>query len=186
MPIGAVVIAMFLWLLIVFVIRKRKRVTFHLFPSLIFTHRRTLRSADWSKLTTRTWLTSSLLYAQLTFCCNASRKPASRGPKSFCTPALILPLRMTVASSNSLAGVFIMRAWFWKTKADCLSWLFVIQSCSPFPSLPLSLSRSLMKEIWKLATCQWFWTRMICQWMSTVRDWPMMQTSGNSHVIDWS
>lgn len=35
MPIGAVVIAMFLWLLIVFVIRNRKRVTFHLFPCFL-------------------------------------------------------------------------------------------------------------------------------------------------------
>lgn len=36
MPIGAVVIAMFLWVLIVFVIRNRKRVTFRLFPFLLF------------------------------------------------------------------------------------------------------------------------------------------------------
>ncbi len=149
MPIGAVVIAMFLWLLIVFVIRNRKRVTFHLFLFSLFASplsfsrtgaHFTLLSPDWSKLTTRTWLTSSLLYAQPTFCCDASRTPASRGPKSCCTPALILPLSMIVASSNSLAGVFIMRAWFWETQSG-QSWrsctVFVIQSCSPFPSLPL-------------------------------------------------
>lgn len=57
MPIGAVVIAMFLWLLIVFVIRNRKRVTLDSIPllvlslSLLYAHKHTLLFSDWLEVT---------------------------------------------------------------------------------------------------------------------------------------
>ncbi len=58
MPIGAVVIAMFLWLLIVFVIRNRKRVTFHLFLFSLFASPLSFSrtGAHFTLLTDQNWL----------------------------------------------------------------------------------------------------------------------------------
>lgn len=107
-PIGAVVIAMFLWLLIVFVIRNRKRVTLHSIPLLVFSlFFCTLTVKQCSSLTDWKWLSRpSLLCPQPTFCSGVSRRPPVSSPiLSLWYPSLNSLYQLPVI----INGGFIMR-----------------------------------------------------------------------------
>lgn len=163
-PIGSVVIAMFFWLLIVFVIRGRKKVWISSsalcqlwanprkgkvsYKKTCHTPRDTRCGQVWlikSEQSGSCWL-SFVSWNKATLCWCRSRRHAG-------------PLLLDGNQNH------------WKTLAR-------YKKISLFPHI-LSVCLSPMVEIWRQGTCPWSWTRRTCPWTSSANDWHTMLTNGS-------